>query len=107
MLEQINEPRNLQCPVVVQACIPEIAIGGQEVGPLVGCWSTQGPEYALELVLVVLSREQGATAVHFHHDAADGPHVDSSPVHRGSKQNIGRPVPQGDHFTGITRNGHS
>lgn len=57
-------------------------------------------EYSDDLVLVGGPGEERPTSVHFGHDAASGPYVDTRIVRSASKKDIGGAVPQSHDFVG-------
>ena len=50
------------------------------------------------MVFVCCTREQGASSVHFGHNAASGPDVDAGVVGAGAEEDVWGAVPEGDYF---------
>lgn len=48
----------------------------------------------------------GHASDHLHEDAAHPPHVQRGGVLRAAEEDVGRPVPQGDHLVGVGVAGH-
>lgn len=53
------------------------------------------------LVYLWITHVQRVSLLHFHHDASDGPDVDTAIVVLTAEQYFWRSVPKGDHFVGL------
>ena len=69
--------------------------------PHVVCWSAKSLEDLEDLIDFRVAGEQRVSHGHFGKDASDGPHVNGGAVVTRSKQNLGRTVPEGNHFVRV------
>ncbi len=60
----------------------------------------------MQLVLDRWAREQGSSRGHLVENATDAPHVDGGRVLGRAQQDVGRPVPEGDHFVRVGLRGN-
>ena len=67
---------------------------------IIGAGGAENTEDVVELVEVVLAREDGAVGEHLGQDAAHGPDVDGLRVALGVEHDLGGPVPPGGHVLG-------